>query len=432
MKIHFIALAALCLYTSPLTAQTSSDSLRLSALRKSATERDPRAREIELLTEQSALRLKTIDADKLPAISTEAQAQHQSDVAKIPISFPGLSIPTPPYNTFDAHVDARQRLYDPSLAPRRGVERAQLAESQARVRTALYGLTETVNTAFFTALRSQSQIGELETSLTDIQAQLTVAEARVKNGTALPSEANTLRAELLRRRQSVAELKAGRRAALAVLSDLTGQPLDSNAVLATPDLSADAEATRASITSLRNRPEYEQFARTREVLESTDAVRSAQEKPRVAAFLRAGYGRPGLNALSDNFDTYWLGGVQFQWTPWNWGSTKRDRQVSALQREIVSAEERAFSEALQRSVEQDLAAIDRLSTAIRDDDQIIALRESVLAETRARFGEAVVTSAEYVDRQTDVVAARLSRATHRVELAQARAHLLTTLGIEVR
>jgi outer membrane protein TolC len=161
-------------------------------------------------------------------------------------------------------------------------------------------------------------------------------------------------------------------------------------------------------------------------------VRSAQDKPRVAAFLRAGYGRPGLNALSDNFDTYWLGGVQFQWTPWNWGSTKRDRQVSALQREIVSAEERAFSEALQRSVEQDLAAIDRLSTAIRDDDQIIALRESVLAETRARFGEAVITSAEYVDRQTDLVGARLSRATHRVELAQARAHLLTTLGIEVR
>ena len=37
-----------------------------------------------------------------------------------------------------------------------------------------------------------------------------------------------------------------------------------------------------------------------------------------------------------------------------------------------------------------------------------------------------------VEAFADVLAARLARTTHRVELAQARAHLLTTLGIEVR
>jgi hypothetical protein len=37
-----------------------------------------------------------------------------------------------------------------------------------------------------------------------------------------------------------------------------------------------------------------------------------------------------------------------------------------------------------------------------------------------------------VDRETDVLSVRISRASHRVELAQARAHFLTTLGIEVR
>ena len=70
--------------------------------------------------------------------------------------------------------------------------------------------------------------------------------------------------------------------------------------------------------------------------------------------------------------------------------------------------------------------------ALAEDDEIVALRESIAAETRARFREWVVTSAEYVDRQTDVVSARTSRALHRVELAQARAHLLNTLGIETR
>jgi len=52
--------------------------------------------------------------------------------------------------------------------------------------------------------------------------------------------------------------------------------------------------------------------------------------------------------------------------------------------------------------------------------------------TRQPFAEGVITSAEYVDRETDVLAARLARAGHRVELAQARAHYLTLIGLEVR
>jgi hypothetical protein len=37
-----------------------------------------------------------------------------------------------------------------------------------------------------------------------------------------------------------------------------------------------------------------------------------------------------------------------------------------------------------------------------------------------------------VDKQTDVLEARLLRATHRVERAQAQTRFLTVLGLEVR
>jgi outer membrane protein TolC len=429
-RLTLLSIFAICTASSVIKAQ-SVDTLKLATVRAAALSRDPRVREIELLTEQSRLRLKSIDTDRLPSFSTEARGQHQSDVSTIPINFPGVSIPTPPYNTFDAHLDVQQRLYDPSLAPRRAVERAQVAESQARVRTALFGLTETVNSAFYTALLAQTQVAEFETTATDLAAQLSVAEARVKAGTALPSEANTLRAELLRRRQAVEEQRSARRAALSVLADLTGGPIDSMIVLAAPDFTRDS-ITRASLAAIRSRPEYEQFARSREVLDNLNRAKAAQDKPRLSAFLRTGYGRPGLNALSDKFDSYWLGGLQVQWTPWNWGNTNRDRQVNALQSQIVSAEESAFTEGLQRALEQDVAAIDRLEKSLRSDEQIIALRENILKETRVRYGEAVITSAEYVDRQTDLLVARLEHALHRVQLSQAHAHLNTTLGLEVR
>ncbi len=431
MKPFFIALLALTAAPYVAARAQTPDSLRLANLRAVALAQDPRAAQLQLLAAQSALRLSNIDASLKPALSIAGQGQYQSDVAIIPISLPGVTLPKPPHDTYDAHVEALQPIIDPTLSARRGVERAQTAESQAQVRTALYSITESVNTAFFTALRAQSQVAELETTLTDVEAQLRVADDRVKAGTALPSEANLLRAELLKRRQAVEQQNAARRAAIAVLSDLTGKHIDPSAPLSTPDLSNIVPDIRDSI-SLRNRPEYEQFQKSLDVLQQTEAATRAQERPRVSAFGRAGYGKPGLNALRDQFETYWLAGIQFQWNPFNWGSTSRDRQVTELQKSIVATEEKAFTESLQRGVENDIASINSLQKALVDDDQIIALRESILAETRARYSEAVITSADYIDRQTDLLAARLSRASHRVELAQARAHLLTTLGIEVR
>ena len=431
MKGVFIGISLLT--AVPLvTAQTQTvDSLRLSTLRTAALNQDPRAAQLELLAAQSALRLDNINATLRPTLSIGGQGQYQSDVASIPINLPGVTLPKPPHDTYDAHLEALQPILDPTLSARRNVERAQTAESQARVRTALYSITESVNTAFFTALRSQAQAAELETTLIDVEAQLRVADERVKAGTALHSEANLLRAELLKRRQAIAEQNAGRRAAIGVLSDLTGKHIDPLTPLSAPDLTNAITVVNDS-SSVRNRPEYQQFQRSLDVLQHAEEASKAQERPRVSAFGRAGYGKPGLNALRDQFETYWLAGIQFQWNPFNWGSTGRDRQVTEIQKSIVSTEEKAFTASLRRGVEEDIASIERLDSALVQDDQIIALREDILAETRARYSEAVITSADYIDRQTDVLAARLSRASHRVELAQARAHLLTTLGIEVR
>ena len=428
-----VAAALLVPFACAHAQAPATDTLRLGALHTSAVSHDPRGRELELLSAQSRLRQLTLTAERKPSLSVESQAQYQSDVARLPITLPGgIAVPVPSHDTYDAKLNASQRLYDPTLSPRRAVESAQVAEAQARLRAALFGVRQHVNDAYLTALRTQAQVAELETTITDLDAQLVVANARVREGAALESESLALRAEILRRRQSIEELRATRRASRETLADLTGRALDSTSALAAPELAAEVATARGTLADLRTRPEYVQFARARDALQRQEEARGAQDKPRVSAFGRAGYGRPGLNPLSDKFDGYWLAGVQLQWTPWNWGTTDRDREVLALQRQIVQADEDQFTETLRRGVVQDLATIDRLAAIVSSDDQIVDLRERIAAETRARFGEGVVTSAEYVDKQTDVLSARINRASHRVELALARARFLTTLGIEVR
>jgi outer membrane protein TolC len=425
------AASAVLYYLSvvPVHAQDST-TLSLAALQDSAAAHDPRMRQMTLLARQSELRRRNVAGELLPAVAIESHAQYQSDVARVPL--PGA--PTPPHDTYDARVILTQRLFDPSLGARRDLERAQLAHSQATVRSTLYATRQQVNDAFFGALRAQAQGDELRTSITSIEAQVVVAAARVQEGAALPSEELALRAELLRRRQLVVEADIQREAALHALASLTGIMVDSSTRLIVPDLGTEIRRVDAMDVerSERARPEYAQFERSREMLREQERVRAAQDLPRASAFGRAGYGQPGLNPLNDSFDSYWLAGLQVQWAPWTWGASRRDREVLAAQREIIATEEAAFTEHLRRIATQDRAAVERLEAAVRLDDEIIAARTQIAEETRVRYEEAAVTSAEFVERQSQLLSARLTRALHRVELAQARARLLTTLGIEFR
>ena len=98
----------------------------------------------------------------------------------------------------------------------------------------------------------------------------------------------------------------------------------------------------------------------------------------------------------------------------------------------MAADQAAFAKGLVESIETDEAALDRLQGALALDERIVTLREQVERSTQLRLQEGVVTASEYLDRSAELLQARFARAGHQVELAQAGARLLTTLGLEVR
>lgn len=419
--------AAMALACAPVLAQ-SQDTLRLADLQAAAVARDPRGAQVKLIRDQAALRLENIRNERLPSLGLNAQAQHQSDVTSVPL--PGAIMPFK--DTYDANVGLRLRLFDPSRTPRRAVEEAQATEAEARVGAATFAQRLAVTDAWFMARSLDAQRQVVEAALTDLDAQLRIARDRVAAGAALPSDTALLVAERMRRRQSLDELDANRTTALALLADLTGRPITGAAILASTDLGAQARAARDSIDAIRQRPEYAAYQASRQATQAREDALRAQDKPRLSAFTRTGYGRPGLNMLSRAFDTYWLAGIQLEWAPFDWGTARREREAIAIQRDVIASEERAFADRLRRSILADVGSMDRLERSLADDNTIIELRERVLRETRIRHAEGVVTVAELIDRDTDLQVARLALATHRVELDQARARFLTTIGLEVR
>lgn len=406
----------------------------LSGAYRAAADADPRARQLALEADQAALRLRTLETERLPSLRVEARGQHQSDVASFPLrDSSGMPLITPAKTTADAFVGIEQRLVDPSRAARAAVVRAELDEARARVESALFGLRQEVDDAFFAAASAGARAGAIAIRIAALERLKSVADARVREGAALPREARAIEAAILMRRQDQLQATLARRTALDRLALLTGGAIRRDSVLdASPALASAFAGTRARLADARSRPEYAVFDTTTEKLRRQEDAVGAADDPRVSAFARAGAGRPGLNFIDDGFNAYWLAGVQLQWTPWSWGARARERESLGIARQIVASEAAAFSARLVRTVDAGLTEVERLEGALALDDRIVALRREIEDETRIRWEARVIGLAEYLDRSGELLDAELAREQRRVALDAARARLLTAAGVEVK
>ncbi len=428
----FSALLVTALVPRWTQAQTAvADTVYLDDLQRAAETTDRRAAQASLIAQQSQHRLASLRSERLPTPTAVGSAQYLSDVPTVGVVLPsGAGIPTPYHEQFDTYLQVRVPLLDPTRASRERIEHAQSAESQARSRTLVWQQRAAVNDVFFGILLRDAQMASINATLNDLTARRETAAARVAAGAALRSEVDAIDAELTRRRQSVTELEIERAGALDILGSLTGQPLPATVTLSVRGV-ADTGTDVAGVETV-GRPELQQFARGRELLEARRDAIASQDRPRISAFTRTGYGRPGLNQLGRGVDGYFTAGVQVEWTPFTWGRSQREREVQLLQSQVLQADEDAFLDAVQRSARAERARMTAMASGLAVDDTIIALRERVLTEARLRFDAGELSTPDYIARATELLAAQLDRDLRRVRLTESRARFLTTLGREVR
>jgi outer membrane protein TolC len=423
-----LLVVALC--AAPIPA-ASQDTLRLGALQEAAVEADARAQQLAHQLQAHRLGVRNLQAERLPQFTVRGDAAHQSHVPTLPLAFPG-QVTTAPRTRYQLSAAADQVLYDGgTLRRREALAYARHAELEAELHATLYPLRLEVAEAYFGALRLQVRAGELALLLEDLDAGLAQVRSAVRAGAALPADTAALQAERLRALQQVEQVAAGRAAALTVLGGLTGDPIGVDDVLTLPDL-ADAVArvqAAGGADVLRERPEFERLTLLRERLLREADIVAARTRPRLHAFGHAGVGRPGpFDLFGDGLNEYWQVGLRLQWQPWTWGVNVRERELLAIQRQVVDTEESALVAQLARAVQAETSAMLQLTHALELDERIIALREQVERQARRQFEERTLTASQYMSVRNDVFQARVTRQQHRVELEHARARYLTILG----
>ncbi len=399
--------------------------LTLDSCHSMAVEHNPLTKQRNLYEEAFRLQSKSIGSNYLPQTTLYALASWQSEVTGFPVSLPGIEIPAVSNDNYKIYLDVNQLIWDGgSVRRQKELEASSMQIDLAGVDAENYRLKESINQLYFSILQFQANEKLLILAMDELYTRLAVLRAGISNGTILPSNADVLDAEIAVIGHALTDLRYNKSAGLYKLGELTGLNTGPETRLILPEY----ENLPLSLTDTKARPEYRIFGMQQEKISRQISLTGIRVMPRLSAFTTLGYGRPGLNMLSNDFESYAMLGARFSWKLWDWNQHRNDQSVLSVQQQIIDTRKEAF-EMTQRialnSLKQEILRIENLIAA---DHRIVELRKKVAMTAAARLDQGIITSSEYLIEQNALTKAELNLELHKIQLQQSRLNYISTMG----
>lgn len=423
MKILVQSIIGLIFLLETVSAQ-QTDSLTLDSCYKSAILNNPLSRQQALYNESWQLQESLLDNNYLPMISVGGQASVQTDVTSLPISIPNVVIPSLDKDSYKLSLDINQLIWDGGFTKKqKELENAGLLINLQSVDVENYHLRETINQVFFSILLIIENENLLKTSMSEIQSRLSVIRSGVANGIMLPSNADVLDAEIIKTEQLLTNLRYSRVSAFDRLAELTGLSLTPATKLDQPSFDT------LPVLNTRLRPEFALLELQQGKLSALQNMTGLKLMPRISAFGNIGYGKPGLNMLSNQFDGWAMAGARFSWTIWNWNTNKKEYKIIGIQKEVIETQKDNFERnqrILLNNLSQEILKVENLIAA---DYRIVKLRESIARSAAAQVDQGIITSSDYLTEQNALTHARINLSLHKIQLHYAKLNYISTIGL---
>jgi outer membrane protein TolC len=285
----------------------------------------------------------------------------------------------------------------------------------------LHQLKVNVNQWYFSILLLQEKNKLLTLTEENLSARLNEVRSAIRNGTVVPSSEDVIYAEMLQIRQQQYENEADKEAALGILSDLIGIPLDNDATLRQPELEVNFSAPLS-------RPELSLFQLQQQQVEASSELMGKSNAPRLGLFAQGGYGNPGLNLLDNTFQPFFMGGIRLSWKILDWNLIRHQQQALLISKQIIDNQREVFDLNTNIELARYQTEIQKLTRLIDTDAEIIALRRKVALAAHARLRNGTMTASEYLLESNALNQSLITKKTHEITLLQARANYMLTQG----
>jgi outer membrane protein TolC len=393
--------------------------LTLDRCQAAAAQNYPLTKKRELIAKSRDFTLSNISKGYLPQISANSQITYQSDVTEFPAIIPGVDLPQQDNLQYKSYADVTQLVYDGGvIRQQKNAENAKRNVETQKLEVELYNLKERINNLYFGILVINEQQKQNELLQSDINIGLKAVEAQIANGTSFRSNADLLKAELLKAQQQNIALRSNRKAYLDMLGLFIAETLNEQTVLQRPEIPL--------VTNSINRPELNLYNLQNESLELEKKLITSASRPKINLFAQAGVGNPGLNIFEEGVQDYYIGGLRFTWNLTN--TKKKQKALIDLNKLSTEADRETFLFNTNQNLMQQNAEISKLQEYVKVDADIIMLRNNVKKAALAQLQNGVINTSDYLREVNEENFALQNKSTHETELLLAQYREKITKG----
>jgi outer membrane protein TolC len=381
----------------------------------------PLLKQLELIAKTEAWSVGNAAKGYLPQLNISGQATYQSEVTTIPIHVPGMNIPQLSKDQYKLYGEATQLLFDGGMIRQQqeSLKSSSGIEAQ-KVEVELYKLKERINQVFFGILVLKEQVQQNELLKRDIQLGINKTAAAIQNGVVLKSSLDILQAELLKVKQRSTELKFTLKGYADMLGLFINRRLDEQTNYIKPKPVVEA------LTVLR--PELQLYDLQRRNMDVQEKIIHAKNLPRFNLFFQGGLGRPALNMLNNELETFAIGGIRLSWSLAGLYTKKGEKAVLELNRKNIDLQKETFLLNTNFTLKQQDAELSKLRELLSADDEIIELRTRTKKTFYAQLTNGVINSNDYLREVNAEDQARQNKILHEVQLLLAQYSQQTTTG----
>lgn len=423
MKTRFKYATLCCLLLAGFMVRAQN--LTLESCYELARQHYPMTKQRELISKSKEFSVLNASKGYLPQISLNGQATYQSEVTRVPISVPGVNIPTPGKDQYKIYGDINQTIFDGGIIKQQKEALNANAEvEEQKLETELYKLRERINQLYFGVLMLDEQLVQVTLLKKDIDSGIKKTQAGIDNGVMLKSSLDNLKAELLRADQRTIELTAAKNAYLDVLGLFINQTLGAGTMLTKPAVITNDFRNLSTI----NRPELLVYESQNKSLDIQHKMLEARKAPKVSLFLQTGFGRPALNMLSNSFEPYYLGGIRLNWALSAFYTQKNDKELINLNRMGIALQKETFLFNNNFTARQQNSEVTKFRDLLTSDQEIVDLRNKIKNTSMAQLENGVINTTDYLREVNAEDQARQNKILHEIQLLMAQYNLKTTIG----
>jgi len=421
MKITSRTIFLFLAVSSLLNVQAQSEYISLEECFELARNNYPQIKQLDLIRKSTAFSVDNVQKQYLPQISINGQASYQSDVTSLPIALPGITIVPPSKDQYKIYGEINQPITD-LFTVKKQKELAELggAMQEQNVEIQLYQIKERINQLYFGIVMLDAQLDLTDLLRNEIDSSMTRINSAISNGVSIANTSTLLQIQQIQLDQKVIDLKAAKGAYLEMLGTFINRPLDESAQLVLPQpVIASSELNRAELAL---------FEQQKNQLGLYNDLITAKNLPHLGFFFQGGYGRPGLNFLSNEFNAYYITGLRLNWNLSGLYTIKKERDIISINQSLIETQRETFEFNTNLVIHQEKREVNRIEQLIEQDSKIIELHEEVIKVANSQLENGTITTLDYVSNLNALDQARLNKVNHEIQLLLAQQKIQITTG----